>query len=311
MFKDQADFEDIVARLNIDDEPNLAHREKLRREMLSVFDKEAEQRSDGARVIKIGGRSWLRSPFVKLAAAAAIAIVAAIGAYQFNKPDSSAPVGSDVKTEDGIGGSEAVHIGTPQFSPIVLELPRPMFVGTPQLVRVANLEKPLGKPRPPFLAPIGTANVALGKSVQSSDGGPLVGELGMITDDDKEGSDASCVELGPSVRHITIDLEAMHNIYAVVVWHDHRKPRVYFDVIVQAADDGDFTKNVRTLFNNDIDNSAGQGVGGDKHYTETFEGKLINARGAKARYIRLYSNGSTGNELNHYTEVAVYGIRAD
>ncbi|MBA7712477.1 hypothetical protein ES703_121454 [subsurface metagenome] len=78
-------------------------------------------------------------------------------------------------------------------------------------------------------------------------------------------------------------------------------------MIVQVADDPDFITNVRTLFNNDIDNSAGIGVGDEMHYTETNEGRLIDAMGLKARYVRLYSNGNTSNDLNHYIEVEVYG----
>jgi len=191
--------------------------------------------------------------------------------------------------------------------PIELNLPKPMFVGTPQDTRVPNLEKPLGKLRPPFLAPAGTKNVALGKSIASSDEEPIIGEIEMITDDDKEAADGSYVELGPFLQHITIDLEAMNNIYAIVIWHFHKQARVYFDVVAQVADDPDFITNVRTLFNNDIDNSSGLGVGKDKHYTETNEGKLIDAKGIKARYVRLYSNGNTSNDLNHYIEVAVYG----
>jgi len=194
-----------------------------------------------------------------------------------------------------------------EFVPIDIELPKPMFVGTPQDTRVAHLEKPLGKPRPPFLAPAGTTNVALGKPVASSDEEPIIGEIEMITDGDKEAADGSYVELAPFVQHVTIDLEAMHEIYAIVMWHYHKQAQVYYDVVVQVADDPDFITNVRTLFNNDIDNSAGQGVGKDKHYTETNEGKLIDAKSVKARYVRLYSNGNTGNELNHYIEVAVYG----
>jgi hypothetical protein len=27
----------------------------------------------------------------------------------------------------------------------------------------------------------------------------------------------------------------------------------------------------------------------------------------KGRYVRLYSNGNTSNDLNHYVEVEVYG----
>jgi hypothetical protein len=191
--------------------------------------------------------------------------------------------------------------------PIDIKLPKPMFVGTPQSTKVANLEKPLGKPRPPFLAPAGTTNVALGKPVASSDEEPIIGEIDMITDGDMEAADGSYVELGPFAQDVTVDLEAMHEIYAIIVWHYHKQARVYYDVVVQVADDPDFITNVRTLFNNDIDNSAGIGVGKDMHYTETNEGKLIDAKGVKARYVRLYSNGNTGNDLNHYIEVAVYG----
>jgi hypothetical protein len=77
------------------------------------------------------------------------------------------------------------------------------------------------------------------------------------------------------------------------------------------ADDADFVTNVKTIFNNDIDNSAGQGVGTNMHYTDTYEGKLIDAKGVKGRYVRLYSNGNSSNEQNHYTEVEVYGKAAE
>jgi len=197
--------------------------------------------------------------------------------------------------------------GPAKMVPIEIVLPKPMFVGTPQDTKVPNLEKPLGKARPPFLAPAGTTNAALDKPVASSDEEPIIGEIEMITDGDKEAADGSYVELGPFVQHVTIDLEAMHEIYAIVIWHYHKQARVYFDVVVQVADDPDFITNVRTLFNNDIDNSAGIGVGEDMHYTETNEGKLFDAKGVKARYVRLYSNGNTSNDLNHYIEVAVYG----
>jgi len=133
----------------------------------------------------------------------------------------------------------------------------------------------------------------------------------MVTDGDKEAADGSYVELGPSVQQITIDLEAMYEIYAILVWHYHKQPQVYFDVVVQVADDADFITNVKTLFNNDIDNSAGLGIGKNMHYTETNEGKLIDAKGVKARYVRLYSNGNRANDLNHYIEVEVYGKPAE
>jgi hypothetical protein len=195
-----------------------------------------------------------------------------------------------------------------ELVPIDLELPKPMFVGTPQNFRVANLEKPLGRPRPPFLAPAGTSNVALGKPVSSSDELPIIGELEQVTDGDKEAADGSYVELGPFGQHVTVDLEASHTVYAVVVWHYHKQARVYRDVVVQVSDDPDFVTGVTVIFNNDDDNSSGWGVGTDLNYVETSEGRLIDARGVEGRYVRLFSNGSTSNDLNHYIEVAVYGV---
>jgi len=193
------------------------------------------------------------------------------------------------------------------LKPIDLKLPQPMFVGTPQNMQVPNLEKPLGKPRPPFLAPAGTVNLAKGKPVASTDEEPIIGEISYITDDDKEAGEGSFVELGPFTQHITIDLGKKSDIYAVVLWHFHKQPRVYFDVIVQVADDAEFKTNVNTIFNNDHDNSSGLGKGKDLNYVETAEGKLIDAKGVQGRYVRCYSNGNTNNDLNHYIEVAVYG----
>jgi len=204
------------------------------------------------------------------------------------------------------------------LAPIDIKLPKPMFVGTPQNIQVPNLEKPLGKPRPAFLAPVGTMNVALSKPdpnapkyrdyrISSSDEEPIIGEIEMITDGDKEAADGSYVELGPFIQHVTIDLGAKHEIYAIVMWHFHKQARVYFDVVVQVADDADFVNNVQTVFNNDHNNSAGLGIGTDMHYVETSEGKLIDAKGVRGRYVRLYSGGNSNNDLNHYIEVEVYG----
>ncbi|MCK4932784.1 MAG: hypothetical protein KAT01_11490, partial [Candidatus Aminicenantes bacterium] len=168
-------------------------------------------------------------------------------------------------------GPQTSQSSSEKLVPLEIELPKPMFIGTPQNIGVAKLEKPLGKPRPPFMAPVGTENVALGKPVASTDEEPIIGEIVMITDGDKEGMDGSFVELGPFEQHITIDLETRHEIYAIVMWHYHKQARVYFDVVVQAADDPDFITNVKVLFNNDHDNSSGLGVGDELHYVETAE----------------------------------------
>ncbi len=194
-----------------------------------------------------------------------------------------------------------------KLEPLPIVLPQPMFEGTPQNLRVPNLEKPRWKAREPFLAPAGVRNVARRKKVISSDMEPIVGELAMLTDGDKSGEEGSYIALGPGKQHVTVDLGAVHEIYAVLFWHFHKTPRVVFDVVVQIADDQDFTRNVRTLFNNDHDNTSGFGPGKDMNYVETSEGRLVDAKGGLARYVQLYSNGNNADETNYYIEIEVFG----
>ena len=188
-----------------------------------------------------------------------------------------------------------------------LELPKPMFVGTPRNIRSANLERVTGKKRGPFYVPQGTVLLSGDKTVTGSDMEPIIGEMEFVTDGEKSGEDGYYVELGPGVQWIQIDLEDTYQLHAVLVWHFHSQARVYRDVVVQASSDPDFISDVRTLFNNDHDNSAGLGVGKDKEYIEVNEGRLFDPRGVTARYIRLYSQGNTSNDMNHYVEVEVYG----
>jgi len=189
-----------------------------------------------------------------------------------------------------------------------LDLPKPMFVGTPKNVpQGTTVEKPTGKPRPALLVPKGVELVSHGKPVKMSDDNPVSGKADMITDGVKEGTDGNWVELGPGLQWAQIDLQKPAEIHAIVIWHYHAEPRVYRDVVVQLADDPDFIENVRTVFNNDHDNSAGLGVGKDKEYFEMAEGKLIEVNGQKARYVRCYSKGSTADDQNHYIEVEVFG----
>ncbi|MHC4351515.1 MAG: hypothetical protein ACYTE3_28475 [Planctomycetota bacterium] len=239
----------------------------------------------------------MKSPVTKLIAAVAVIVMAAIGILRIR---SNAV--ADHAPRTSLAGSESRRV------PLELELPQAMFEGTEKDIRVANLRKLDKGVRPPFLVPVGTTNVALGKSVAASDEEPIIGEIELITDGDKEASDGSFVELAPLLQHVTIDLEAPHEIFAVLVWHYHKEARAYLDVIVQTADDPDFITNVTTIFNNDIDNSAGLGVGKDMHYVETHKGELIDAKGVTGRYVRLHSNGNSHDDLNHYIEVEVYGI---
>ncbi len=183
--------------------------------------------------------------------------------------------------------------------------PRKLIVGTPKPSKSSNLERKAVIPE--ILVPAGTTNLAADMVVTGSDDFPVIGELEYITDGDKDGADGSYVELGPGIQWVQIDLGAKKTIYAIALWHYHKDERVYRDVIIHVADDADFTKNVQTLFNNDHDNSAGLGIGKDKEYIEINIAKLIDAKGVKGQFIRLYSAGSTHSDMNHYIEVEVFG----
>ena len=191
--------------------------------------------------------------------------------------------------------------------PLKTQLPRPLFVGTPVPLNVTNLEPPTKGKRPDFLVPAGTVNLARNKKVTASDNNPIVGTLDMIVDGDKDGNEGSWVELGPGKQWAQIDLAKSANIYAVLVWHFHSQARVYRDVAVQVSDDPSFRSGVTTIFNNDSQNVLGLGAGKDLNYVETYQGKLIDAKGVKGRYVRFYSNGNTANKLNDYIEAEVWG----
>jgi len=193
-------------------------------------------------------------------------------------------------------------------APLKIKLPKPQFVGTPKNVKTANLEAPRkAAKRPPFMAPVGVTNVARGKKVTCSDGEPIIGSLKQITDGNKDAEEGSFVLISPGKQWVQIDLGQSHGVYAILVWHFHRQPRVYRDIVAQVSDDPTFAKGVATVYNNDHDNSLGLGKGKEKEYFETYEGRLIDAKGVIGRYVRLYSNGSTDGDMNHCIEVEVHG----
>ena len=206
-----------------------------------------------------------------------------------------------------------VAVGWAQEGKVLLktEMPEEVLVGTPPDVLVLlfpGLEAPPTEDDlPQLMVPAGTTNLALNKKVTGSDSRPLIGELSYVADGVKAGTEESYVELGPMLQWVQIDLEKPATISAVYVWHFFREARSYHDVIVQVSDDPEFKTGVTTVFSNDQDNSAKMGIGKDRAYIETNFGKLIDAKGAQGRYVRLYSNGNTANDLNHYVELEVFG----
>ncbi len=192
--------------------------------------------------------------------------------------------------------------------PLKPKLPAPAFVGTPKDAPAgSNIEPASDKPGAPLMIPQDAKNIAPGSKITTSDASAKPEALAKITDGIKEAEDANVVLLHKGAQFVQFDFASPQEIFAIIIWHAHDTPKVYHSVVVQLADDADFTSNVRTLFNNDQSNAAGRGAGTDREYFESFQGKTIDAKGEKARCVRLYSKGSSDGSFNEYTEVEIYG----
>ena len=192
---------------------------------------------------------------------------------------------------------DAVSHATPQYKPDAV---------TPPHLRKEE------KKRPPLRVVRGLKNMAMYKPV-TADKKPTVGELEQVNDGIKTSGRFDFVE-GPT--WVQVDLKAPVSIRAIAVWHFYKNPVIYDDVIVRIADDADFTRNVRTLFNNDHDNSSGLGKGKDTAFISRWWSELIDARGpdrtgAVARFVRLYTRQSAAGKRPRYVELAVYGLPAE
>lgn len=188
---------------------------------------------------------------------------------------------------------------------------RPMDIKTP------NLEPSRGgKPRDPVMVPPdATNNLALGCLVTVS-AKPLTADKAdhyapseappCVTDGKKE-SDDDRLTLPSGQQWVQLDLGKTQEVWAVHIWYWYDYPCVYHDVVVQLSNDPGFTNNVETVFNNDHDNTSSFGRGKDKEYIAFNEGRGIPVNGVQARYLRVYSSGSTESPNNRYTEIEVYG----
>ena len=93
-----------------------------------------------------------------------VIVLMLVSAFALQGCKKDAPTSSS--NGDGTAVKPANNDGT---VPIPLELPTPMFAGTPEnLTGIENLEPDSKKPRPDFYAPVGVKNVALNKSLIQS-----------------------------------------------------------------------------------------------------------------------------------------------
>ena len=165
------------------------------------------------------------------------------------------------------------------------------------------------KEHKPIMVDPDIMNLALYMPVTASEE-PQSGELEQLTDDIKTSGEFDFIE-GPA--WVQVDLEETVSVHAIAVWHYYANADIFDDVIVCASNDGNFSDNFLTLFNNDNDNSSGLGMGKDSAYIETVWGNIIDARGPDsrgmdARFIRVYTRRNTDGTLPRYLELAVYGF---
>jgi hypothetical protein len=194
-----------------------------------------------------------------------------------------------------------------ELVPLALQFPQAKEIRTPRPTPWDERVESLLTEHPTVMAPKGSVNLALGKPVTSSGGQPIVGSLSRITNGDKETDEGKWLEIDQGKQWVQVDLGQSNPIYAVAVWHVHGIPSAVNDVVVQLSDDPEFVTGVKTIFNNDYDNSSGLGVGADPEYIETCYGRAMDAKGVQARYVRLYSNGDDATESNRYMQVEVWG----
>jgi hypothetical protein len=193
---------------------------------------------------------------------------------------------------------------------IKFEIPPPHSSGTPKEIKSDNLEPDPGpgKLRAPIMVPAGfdkkltTEDTPVTVSEEA-----VTGDNEFVVDGDKT-PDATCMlQLSGGTQWVQLDLGAEKTVSAVCVWHDQGDDRVYKDVIVQLSNDEKFAKDVTTIFNNDHDNTSKLGKGTDKEYRERNDGRPIDGKMTKARYVRCYSAGSTSEPVNNYVEIEVFG----
>ena len=195
-----------------------------------------------------------------------------------------------------------------EVRPLPIELPKPAVTGTPRPIKVGNLEPARTGPRVLPNVPVSARNLALGKNVTSSARDAVTGDISYVTDGDKGGEEGFEVELPKGHQWVQVDLGAPATLHAIALWHFHRERRVYLAVVVQVSDDPEFKSGVTTLFNNDDGDKLGFGAGKDLCYIETNEGKVIDAKATKARYVRFHSLGNSSTPSNDYIEAEVWGV---
>src|SRR5277367_5879075 len=112
--------------------------------------------------------------------------------------------------------------------PLRLNLPAPVFAGTPkEAPHGVDVEPTPDKPPPPLMVPPDVKNLAPAGKISCSDHGASASALAKITDGNKRADEDAIVLLRKGLQWVQFDLGATREIFAVVFWHAHDIPKVY------------------------------------------------------------------------------------
>lgn len=110
-----------------------------------------------------------------------------------------------------------------------------------------------------------------------------------------------------------IDLGTSYDIAKVEFWNYWDDGRTLVGLVILASEKGTFAEDDCTvIFNSDMENFFGFGVGTDASYKSVSAGLSVE-KVARGRYVRVMNNGHDGGtpgqkkQGGHYTEIKVYG----
>ena len=140
--------------------------------------------------------------------------------------------------------------------------------------------------------------------------------MSMAVDGVKNDTDNNYGEFGSDNKpdksaYMQVDLGSEYELTGIHMWRYWKDSRKYNNTLVVTSVDGTFSKDDEddvVVFNADEANECGYGKGEEKDYAETAEGKNFPVMpGTRARYVRVYMNGSDHGKTNHVVELEVMG----
>ncbi|WP_309122808.1 fibronectin type III domain-containing protein [Paenibacillus sp.] len=132
--------------------------------------------------------------------------------------------------------------------------------------------------------------------------------LTILTDGVRTTSEYALISTSSGAKYVQLNLGEPHSITKLNLLNDYNpdSPRIGKDIIVQLSNDPAFASGVTTVYNNDADNSAGQGAGSDAEYTEPSSGAGLTVTlgsPVTAQYVRYWANGHTRTQTSAYNAV--------